>query len=172
MKSIINKYRAKNVQIFTRSKWLIFHQHLQGTSLLTDFTQSSRRTLQFVLKFTAPSVSMSSLRLFLMYAFRDDSAITYHNYRCTVHKQGIKVIWHKDRNAAAHGRFSCIHQVAPMWPPYNTCFLGSTQVHTPNGMSSGLAVFAQHTTERPYTLQWATPSPSKLPLPTCDLDPI
>jgi len=39
-----------------------------------------------------------------------------------------------------------------------------TQVHTTNGISISSAVFAQLTAEGPYTLQWAAPSPSKLPL--------
>jgi len=39
--------------------------------------QSTRRTLQFELKFKAPSVNMSNFRLFLIYAFRDESANKY-----------------------------------------------------------------------------------------------
>jgi len=45
-----------------------------------------------------------------------------------------------------------------------TCFLGPTQVHTPNGISIGSAVFAKLTAGSVYTLQWASPFPSKLPL--------
>jgi len=37
--------------------------------------------------------------------------------------------------------------------PSNTQFLGSTQVHTPNIISIGSAVFAQLMEESPYTLQ-------------------
>ena len=40
------------------------------------------------------------------------------------------------------------------------------QVQIPNGISIGSADFAQLTAECPCTLQWAAPSPSKLPLPT------
>jgi len=50
-------------------------------------------------------------------------------------------------------------------PASNTCFLGPTRVHNQNGISISSAIFAQMTTQCPYTLQWATPSPSKLPLP-------
>jgi len=46
----------------------------------------------------------------------------------------------------------------------NTCFLGPTRVHVPNGVSIGSVVFPQLTAERPYTLQCAALSPSKLPL--------
>ena len=41
----------------------------------------------------------------------------------------------------------------------NTCFHWPTRVHVPNSISIGSAVFAQLTTEGPYTLQWATPFP-------------
>ena len=41
--------------------------------------------------------------------------------------------------------------------PSNTCFLGPTWVHNPNGISIGSAVFAQITAECCYTLQWAAP---------------
>jgi len=37
-----------------------------------------------------------------------------------------------------------------------------TQVYIPNGISVGLAVFAQLTAEGPCTLQWAAPFPSKI----------
>ena len=49
--------------------------------------------------------------------------------------------------------------------PSNTWFLGPIQILNPNGTSIISAVFAQLTEERPHTLQWATLSPSKLPLP-------
>jgi len=52
----------------------------------------------------------------------------------------------------------------------NTCFLRPTGVHIPNGISIGSAVFAQLTAEGPYTWQWTTPPPSKLPLSMGDLD--
>jgi len=49
-----------------------------------------------------------------------------------------------------------------IWAPSNTCFFGPTQVHNPNGISIGSAVFALLTAERPYTSQWATPFPLKI----------
>jgi len=65
--------------------------------------------------------------------------------------------------------------------PPNTCFHGPTRVQTPDGISLSSAVFAQLTAASPYillynlhvifTLQWATTSPSKLPLPMGHLDP-
>ena len=58
-------------------------------------------------------------------------------------------------------RFSHIRQLAPVCSPSNTCFLGSSRVHNPNGISLGSAVFAQFTTESPCTLQWAAPFPSQ-----------
>ena len=73
--------------------------------------------------------------------------------------------------ATTHERFSGIHQVAPVCIPLNTGFLGPTQVQIPNNISITLAIFAQLMAEPPYTLQWADLSPSKLPLPTGDLDP-
>jgi len=42
-------------------------------------------------------------------------------------------------------------------PPSNTCFLGPTQVHTPNDISAGSAVFAKLMSECPCTLQLAAP---------------
>jgi len=52
-----------------------------------------------------------------------------------------------------------------IWTPSNTWFIGPIRAHNPNGISIGSAVFAQLTTEFPYTSQWAAPMPSKLPLP-------
>ena len=49
-------------------------------------------------------------------------------------------------------------------------FVRPTRVHNPNYKSIGLAVFAQLTTETPYTLQLVSLSP-KMPLPTRDLGP-
>jgi len=43
--------------------------------------------------------------------------------------------------------------------PSNTCFLGPIQIHIPNGISIGSAIFAQLTAESHYTLQWAAPFP-------------
>jgi len=51
-------------------------------------------------------------------------------------------MWQKSRIAAAHERFTCVHQVAPMCTPSNTCFRGPTGVHIANGISIGSAVFA------------------------------
>ena len=76
----------------------------------------------------------------------------------------IKVIWQKDRIAAAHGRLNRIRQVAPLYTPSSICFFGPTRVRTPNGTSVGSAVFAQLTAQGPYSLQWAAPFPSKLPI--------
>ena len=42
-----------------------------------------------------------------------------------------------------HGRFSGIRQVAPVCTPPNTCFLGPTGVHNPNGILISSAIFAQ-----------------------------
>ena len=53
----------------------------------------------------------------------------------------------KVRIAAAHGRLSCIRQVAPVCTPPNTSFLGFTRVHQPNGITIGAAIFAQLTAE-------------------------
>ena len=42
--------------------------------------------------------------------------------------------------------------------PYNTWLLVPARLNTPNGISIGLAVYAQLTVDSPYTLQWI-PSP-------------
>jgi len=44
----------------------------------------------------------------------------------------------------------------------NTWFLGPIRAHNPNGISIGSAVFAQLTTECPYSLQWDSPIPPKI----------
>jgi len=46
--------------------------------------------------------------------------------------------------------------------PSNTRFFGSIRAHNPNGISIGSAIFAEMTTECPYTLQWDAPSPLKI----------
>jgi len=51
-----------------------------------------------------------------------------------------------------------------IWTPSNTWFLGPTRVQILNGISIGSAVFAHIVADSPYTLQWAAPSASKLPL--------
>jgi len=66
------------------------------------------------------------------------------------------------KTAASHGG---------IWTSCNTWFLGPIRVHNPNGISIASAIFSQLTAECPYTLQWATPPPWKLPLPVGDLDP-
>jgi len=40
----------------------------------------------------------------------------------------------------AHGQFNRICQVVSLWTASNTCFLGPTQVHIPNGIMIGSAV--------------------------------
>jgi len=44
----------------------------------------------------------------------------------------------------------------------HTCFLRPTRVHNPNAISTGSAIFEQLTTQCPYNLQWAAPTPSPL----------
>jgi len=64
--------------------------------------------------------------------------------------------------AAAHGRFSHIHQMVPIWPhPIHDWFPGRTWLSIPNCISNGTR-FAQLTAERPYTLQLAAISPLKI----------
>jgi len=55
--------------------------------------------------------------------------------------------------------------------PSNTWFSGLTRVLNPNGISINSAIFAQITTQYPYTLQWDAPSPSKLPIPMGESGP-
>jgi len=55
--------------------------------------------------------------------------------------------------------------VGGIWTTSNSWFLGPVRVHNPNCVTIGTAVFAQVTAECPYTLQWAAPALSKLPLP-------
>jgi len=57
--------------------------------------------------------------------------------------------------------FARRHQCAP---PSNKCFLGTTQVHNPNGISIGSAVFAQLTADCPYTSQRAVLSSQHCPV--------
>ena len=84
--------------------------------------------------------------------------------------QVVRVIWRKGSIAAACERLlNYIHQVAPVCTPPNACFHGPTRVHDPNGSHS--AIFAQLTTEYPYTSQRTAPPTSKLPFPMGDLDP-
>jgi len=46
-----------------------------------------------------------------------------------------------------------------IWTPSNSWFLKPDRTDNPNGITIGSAVFAQVTTECPYTLQWAPLSP-------------
>jgi len=71
----------------------------------------------------------------------------------------VKVISQKGCIAAAHGRLDHVRQVAPMCTPSNTCFLGATGVHIPNGISSGSAAFAQLTADSLYTFNAPLISP-------------
>jgi len=52
-----------------------------------------------------------------------------------------------DKKAASlphmDGSFNHIRPVAPICIPSNTCFLGPTRVHNPNGISIGSAVYAE-----------------------------
>ena len=60
-----------------------------------------------------------------------------------------------------HGRFNGIRQVVPVCTPPNTCFLGPTRVHNPNGSHFCTA----HGRVSLY-FTMGRPLPSKLPLPT------
>jgi len=62
-------------------------------------------------------------------------------------KQMVEVIWQKCRIAAAHKQFNDIRQMAPVCTPPKACFLGSTRVHNPNGISIRLVIYAQLTAE-------------------------
>jgi len=61
-------------------------------------------------------------------------------------------------------RIASFHGV--IWTQFYLWFLGPVWAHNPNGITTGSAVFAQISAECLYTLQWAAPLPSKLPLPT------
>jgi len=50
--------------------------------------------------------------------------------------------------------------------PSNAWFLGSIRVSIPNGISIGVAVFAQLKADAPHTLRWVPLSPKKIALPT------
>ena len=70
----------------------------------------------------------------------------------------MKVICQKGRIAAAHGRFNRIRQVATIFTQCNTCFLGPTRVHSPNGIEIRSAVFAGLTIVTDRQTFHATPS--------------
>jgi len=63
--------------------------------------------------------------------------------------------------------------VAPVCTPSNTCFLGRTQVHNPNGISVGSAIFAQLTAHSRVSsgMPGHVFSPKTCPLTRGDLDP-
>jgi len=68
-------------------------------------------------------------------------------------------------------RLDCICQVALVWPPRNTCFLGLTQVQIPNDISIGSAAFAPtHSRELLYFTMSHPFSVLKLLIPMGDLD--
>ena len=52
-----------------------------------------------------------------------------------------------------------------IWTPSNSSFLAAVRAYNLNGTTIGSAVFAQVTTERPYTLQWTAPRPQNCPFP-------
>jgi len=54
----------------------------------------------------------------------------------------------RGRIAAAHGRSIVFNRWRQCAPPSNTCFLGPTRVHNPNGISIRSAVFAGLTIDR------------------------
>jgi len=53
--------------------------------------------------------------------------------------------------------------------PYNTCFVGATRVHTPNGISIGSAAFAKITTECRYTFKCSSVAEMGNRLATADM---
>jgi len=73
--------------------------------------------------------------------------------------QVVKVICHKTRIAAAHGRFYRIRQVAPMCTP-DQYTVPWTRLSIPNCISIGSAGFARLTivTDRPTDIDHSTPS--------------
>jgi len=87
----------------------------------------------------------------------------WKNYYKTLAKRSGQSNLTKGRIATTHGRFNHICQVAPMWTISNTCFVGPTRVHIPNGFSIGSVVFVQFTAH-PILYNGLPPSPSKLPV--------
>jgi len=83
----------------------------------------------------------------------------------------VKVIWHKPASPPHTDGSIVFVRLRQCSSLSNTCFLGPTRIHIPNGISIGSAIFAQLTAERLYTLQWAAPPPSNLPLSRGDVDP-
>ena len=69
---------------------------------------------------------------------RHDGITKYEQQQITSGQSNLT----KGRFTAAHGRFNRIHHVAPTCNTFNTCFLGPTRLHNPNGISIGSAVFA------------------------------
>jgi len=84
---------------------------------------------------------------------------------CTVHGR-----------ASLHFRMGCpslAQNCSLPWvdPDPSNTIPWAIRVHKRNGISISSAIFAQMTTECPYTLQWLTPSLLKLPLPMGDVEP-
>jgi len=79
--------------------------------------------------------------------------------------QWVNVIWQKGHIAAAHGRITNICQLAvTMWPPSDTLLWDElTQIHTPNGISTSSAVFAQVTAVSLYFSMGRTFPPKNYP---------
>ena len=77
-------------------------------------------------------------------------------------QQVVKLIWHKAASPPLmDGSVVFANQVAPMCTPSNTCLLGPSRVHIPNGISIGSAVFAGLT-----ILLWQTDRPTDHATPT------
>jgi len=85
--------------------------------------------------------------------------------KCVSRCHTTKVIAHKASYSKLRPKIGW-HGNLPQhrWTPSNTWFLRPIQAHNPNGISIGLAVFAQITAESPYTLQWDTTFPLKIAL--------
>jgi len=85
----------------------------------------------------------------------------------------VAIVHTKPVNSNISPKIGC-HGSVPQhrWTPSNTWFLGPIRVLNQNGISIGSAVFAQGTTECPYTLQWGAPFPLRnYPFLWEDLDP-
>jgi len=74
----------------------------------------------------------------------------------------VKVIWHKAESLQQMDGWG--HTGATWRIQSNLCFLRPTTVHSPNGKSSGSAVFAQIMAESPYIYN-GCPFPQNCPFP-------
>jgi len=84
------------------------------------------------------------------------------------HTIKVKVIVHKSSYSKLRPKIGCRGNVlSTAGPASNTWFLRPIQAYNPNGISIGLAVFAQMTAETSCTLQWDAPStlPQNCPFP-------